>query len=177
MYKDIDIAEAQVYVGTYRKYNEGSIFGEWLQLADYNNISEFYEACASLHHDEDDPEFMFQDYENIPQGLINESWISFKIFDLLDEVQMLSTSEQEAFFIWCNNKHADFSKEGITDLVADFENDFIGEYNSEEDFARELVQETHNLSDFAEQYFDYEAYARDLFIDSYWFDGGYVFSR
>lgn len=177
MYKEINITEAQVYVGTYRKYNEGSIFGEWLQLADYNDLSEFYEACAALHNDEDDPEFMFQDYENIPQGLISESWISDKIFIVLEEVQTLDTSEQEAFLIWCDDKQANFSKEDITDLLGDFETDYIGIYNSEEDFARELVQESHNLSDFAEQYFDYEAYARDLFIDSYWFDGGYVFSR
>ena len=33
-----------VYVGTYKKYNEGNIFGEWLTLGDYlDKIKEKYE--------------------------------------------------------------------------------------------------------------------------------------
>ncbi|MNL78164.1 Antirestriction protein (ArdA) [compost metagenome] len=64
----IDINEARIYVGTYAKYNDGSIAGGWLDLSDYSNKDEFYQACTQLHADEEDPEFMFQDYENIPEG-------------------------------------------------------------------------------------------------------------
>ena len=64
-----DLMEAKVYVGTYRKYNEGSIEGKWLDLADYTDKADFYEACADLHKDEQGPEFMFQDWEGIPVGL------------------------------------------------------------------------------------------------------------
>lgn len=71
-----NIQDAQIYVGTYAKYNGGSIFGEWLILSDYYDKEEFYEACRQLHADENDPEFMFQDHENIPEGLIGESWLS-----------------------------------------------------------------------------------------------------
>ena len=55
--------EVKIYVGTYAKYNNGSIFGEWLTLGDYSDLEEFYEACRELHKDEEDPEFMFQDFE------------------------------------------------------------------------------------------------------------------
>ena len=48
----IDITQASVYVGTYAKYNDGSIFGKWLKLSDYADRKEFYEACAQLHSDE-----------------------------------------------------------------------------------------------------------------------------
>ncbi|HCO66571.1 MAG TPA: antirestriction protein, partial [Dysgonomonas sp.] len=61
-----DLQEAKVYVGTYKKYNEGSIFGKWLDLADYTDKEEFLQDCAELHEDEEDPEFMFQDWEYIP---------------------------------------------------------------------------------------------------------------
>lgn len=64
----IDIQEAQIYVGTYAKYNEGSLFGKWMQLSDYSDLDEFIEACKELHKDEEDPEFMFQDWEEIPEG-------------------------------------------------------------------------------------------------------------
>ena len=58
----------KLYCGTYKKYNEGSLFGKWMDLADYKDAEEFLEACYELHKDEEDPELMFQDYE------ADESW-------------------------------------------------------------------------------------------------------
>ena len=66
-----DLLEAKICVGTYKKYNEGSLFGKWLTLSDYSDKKEFYEACKELHSDEEDAEFMFQDWEYIPKGLIS----------------------------------------------------------------------------------------------------------
>ena len=63
------LIRASVYVGTYKKYNEGSLAGAWLELADYKSKDEFMEACKELHSDEDEPEFMYQDYNNIPDGV------------------------------------------------------------------------------------------------------------
>ena len=98
------LSEAKVYVGTYAKYNNGSLSGAWLDLSDYSDKEEFYEACRELHKDEEDAEYMFQDYENIPEALISESWISENFFSLRDAVEDLSDTEQEAFFVWCNYK-------------------------------------------------------------------------
>ena len=55
-----------VYVGTYGKYNSGSLDGEWVDLIQFSNKEEFYECCRALHEDEPDAEFMFQDWEYIP---------------------------------------------------------------------------------------------------------------
>lgn len=175
MTHQINISEAAVYVGTYAKYTNGSIFGKWLKLSDYTDKEEFYAACHKLHNDEEDPEFMFQDYENIPQGLISECSMSDNIFEVLEALENMEENQKEAFLIWCSNGHHSLSDADIDDLKSEFENDYIGEYDSEEDFARELVEERNDLSEFAKQYFDYEAYARDLFCNSYWSDSGHVF--
>ena len=82
----VTLSEARVYVGTYNKYNNGSLFGKWLDLSDYSDKDEFMEACRELHKDDQDPEFMFQDYENIPEALISESWLSEKFFELRDAI-------------------------------------------------------------------------------------------
>ena len=42
------LSAASVYVGTYAKYNNGSLFGAWLDLSDYSDKEEFYEACREL---------------------------------------------------------------------------------------------------------------------------------
>ena len=81
------LSEAKVYVGTYAKYNNGSLSGAWLDLSDYSDKEEFYEACRELHKDEEDAEYMFQDWENVPEGLIGESWISENFFALRDAVE------------------------------------------------------------------------------------------
>lgn len=75
-----------VYVGTYHKYNNGSIMGAWLTINDFKTPEDFWSACRRLHSDERDPEFMFQDYE-LPDelgGCITESYIDTKtIFEYL----------------------------------------------------------------------------------------------
>lgn len=48
-----------LYVGTYHKYNCGSLQGKWLNLNDYSDKKEFIRACYDLHKDEEDPELMF----------------------------------------------------------------------------------------------------------------------
>ena len=136
---------------------------------------EFYDACRELHKDEEDAEFMFQDWENVPENLIGESWLSENFFALRDAVEDLGDTEQEAFFVWCNYKSRDFSNEDADDLVRDFQNAFLGEYEDEEDFAYEYVEECYELSEFAKTYFDYEKFARDLFMCDYWMDEGFVF--
>lgn len=175
MAEEINFEEASIYVGTYAKYNNGSLFGKWLNLRDYADIGEFYDACSELHADENNPEFMFQDYEYLPKSLISESWLSGKVFEVRDALEELDQSEQDPFFIWCNNLHYDLSKEVTEDLIASFRDEYIGKYESEEDFAEEVVALRSDLSDFARQYFDYEAYANDLFSESYWSEDGYVF--
>ena len=76
--------DAKLYVGTYRKYNNGSLFGEWITLSDFSDKDEFLAYCRQLHSDEDDPEFMFQDYEGLPSSLYCESYIDAKVWDVID---------------------------------------------------------------------------------------------
>ena len=62
----------KLYVGTFGKYASGSIAGAWLNLNDYADSDGFYNACKKLHSDENDPELMFQDFENFPKFLYSE---------------------------------------------------------------------------------------------------------
>ena len=118
---------------------------------------------------------MFQDWENVPENLIGESWISENFFTLRDAVEDLGDTEQEAFFVWCNYKSHDLSEEDADDLVRHFWDEYQGQYDDEEDFAYRIVEECYDLPEFAKTYFDYKQFARDLFMCDYWFDDGFVF--
>ena len=79
-----------IYVGTYAKYNNGSLYGKWLNLSDYSDYDELLTAMYEQHSDEYDPEFMFQDYENCSffekLGLIGESVLSSEIYDIAEQI-------------------------------------------------------------------------------------------
>tara|TARA_R110002020_G_scaffold208370_1_gene414072 strand:- start:660 stop:803 length:144 start_codon:yes stop_codon:yes gene_type:complete len=34
--------ELRVYVGTFGKYNSGSLYGKWLNIKDYKTVDDFY---------------------------------------------------------------------------------------------------------------------------------------
>ena len=72
---------ARVYVGTYKKYNEGNLSGAWLNLDDYDTYGDFLKKCGEVHFNERDPEFMIQDSEGFPDGLDCMEWLSEQEFN------------------------------------------------------------------------------------------------
>lgn len=173
----MNLEDAQIYVGTYAKYNDGSLFGKWLQLSDYSDLEEFYEACKDLHKDEVDPELMFQDWEYIPEALVCECWLSENFFDLRGAVNGLDADQQEAFMVWCAHGSYDIASEDASGLLNKFRDDYCGKYKSEEDYAYEHVESCYELPEFAQAYFDYDKFARELFSTDYWCEDGHVFRR
>ena len=154
-----------IYVGTYHKYNCGSIAGRWIDLDDFIDKQDFLTACTKLHKDEADPELMFQDWEGIPELFIGESYIEDSFWAYME-----ADGEQAA-------KAACISCYGSWDADK-FEEAFQGEYESELEFTYQLIDDTGMLTDLPEElqrYFDYEAFNRDLFISDYTFLDGYVF--
>lgn len=85
---------ARVYVGTYQKYNNGNLFGAWLDLKDYASYGDFLKACHELHKKEHDPEFMIQDSEGFPDGLDCLEWLSESDFN--DVKLAMKEEEQES---------------------------------------------------------------------------------
>ena len=162
-------SQPAVYCGTYGKYNEGSIRGAWIDLTLVKNEEEFYTICRELHQDEQDPEFMFQDWQSIPDRYISESGINSDYFDYLETIANMSETMAEAYECFINDGH-DANK---------FEDAYMGEYDSEQDYAEQLLEETGEINEIPQHlryYFDYEAYARDLFINEYFMlDGRFVF--
>lgn len=83
----------KVYVGTYAKYNNGSLSGQWVDLTQFANYSEFVKYCQNIHKDESDPELMIQDYKNFPDGLSCGEWLSEQDYnDVISEFKAENAS-------------------------------------------------------------------------------------
>lgn len=166
--------ECRVYVGTYGKYNNGSIFGKWVELSDFDSQEDFYNFCKGLHKDEEDPEFMFQDFEapEIFEGLIHES--GFRE-DLLELSELLEDEDIDmiAAYIQATGSKLD------SDTIEQAKDSFYGRFDSDTDLAHEYVESIgllHGMPETVERYFDYEAFGRDLAFDFMEFNG-YYFSN
>ena len=159
-----DSESPALYCGTYGKYNSGNFNGMWVNVSTFNDYEDFVNFCKAIHADEEDPELMYQDYENMPRSLYHESMGEeeftnlLKYCDLCDEYNVSAVDD---FLEW-------YSPEDLDRMDDAYE----GVYDSEEDFAREIVNDCYNIEKMMgnlADYFDYEALARDLFMGDYHF--------
>ena len=94
---DCEDGHPAVYVGTYAKYNDGSLFGMWVDLVKCGDYDTFMEVCHNLHADEEDPELMYQDYECFPSAWYSESGIDEDTFDKIMEYADMDEDDMEAY--------------------------------------------------------------------------------
>lgn len=157
----------QIYVGTYAKYNNGSIGGAWIDLEGHDEET-FYEACRELHKDEADPELMFQDFEGFPKAFYGECSLDDRLWHwvTLDE----RDREMWEAYIEGGDDSADFETA---------ENCFYGQFDSDTALAYEYIESTEmflGVPDSVTNYFDYESFGRDLAYD-FSSHNGYYFNN
>lgn len=169
---DYNTGHPALYVGTYRKYNNGDLSGMWIDLVSCGDYDTFCEVCRELHKDEEDPEYMYQDCDNLPEQWYSESGINEDTFDRIIEWAELDEDEREAYEAYmdvrCDNS--------VT--IEDFREHFCGEWNSEYDFTECLIDDLGILDDVPESlrsYFDIQKYSDELFRYDYTYQDGYVF--
>lgn len=162
-----------LYCGTYGKYNSGSFNGMWLNVSTFDSYDDFVNFCKAIHADEEDPELMFQDGENIPDSLCSESMGEEEFNNLLKYCELCE--EYDVFAVY------DFLELFMPEDLGRMPDAYVGVYESKEDFAEELVDDCYNLEKMMGDlscYFDYEKFSRDLFINDYCIGSrGTVFAR
>lgn len=153
-----------LYCGTYGKYNSGNLRGMWVDLSTFDDYEDFANFCYAIHADEDDPELMYQDYENMPDSLYHESMGEEEFDNIAKYCELCDDYSVEAV--------DDFLEWDSTDDLDNMHDAYVGVYDSEEDFARELVSDCYDIEKMMgslADYFDYEAFSRDLFMCDYYF--------
>jgi antirestriction protein len=150
----MNTTEPRVYVGTYAKYNDGNLAGDWLTLSDYTDRDNFMVAARAIHADEADPELMFQDSVGFPEAYYSESEIHADLWDWIN----LDDDYRELVAVY-----NDYQGDGPHDVDVILEA-FDGKHDSKTAWAEAFLDDTgmlRALPEWARRYFDYEAYARD----------------
>ena len=132
----VEMVHPSVYVGTYEKYNNGSLFGEWVDLTRFDTYADFMRYIRKLHKDERDPEFMMQDFEGYPESLYYESGMSEKTFNAIKEYWDAFGGDdvkRQAYEVYASWMGSDAS-------VEDFEDRYYGTWDSESDYIDEMIE-------------------------------------
>lgn len=149
-----------IFITNLGKYNEGELIGEWVELpvtdeeleAVYERIgiNEQYEEVFITDYETDLEGLKVGEYDNIEE--LNE------LIKELDELDEYDLEKVEAIL--------EAYSSDIKSAIENIDNYTYYSGISLDDLAYELVEEM-NLPEFAERYFDYDAFARDLEFDGY----------
>ena len=153
-----------LYCGTYGKYNSGNLSGIWVDISTFDSYEDFENFCLAIHADEEDPELMYQDFENMPDSLYHESMGEKGFNQIAEYCELCDEYGVEAV--------DDFLEWDSTEDLDNMHDAYVGVYDSREDFAREIVSDCYDIENIMGNlacYFDYEAFARDLFMGDYYF--------
>lgn len=173
----------KIYVASLSDYNAGILHGAWFDLSVYDDADELYQdiykvvlsTSPTAHSEGLDAaeEYAIHDYDDTrPSGLGEYESLS-DLMEIQDCLNLCSSyEEEEAFCAWMDET-------GNNPDYRSFEDAYCGKYDSEEDYAYQYIEETgmlDSLPEWAQRYFDYEAFARDLFLDGYTMTNeGFVF--
>ena len=170
----------RIYVGTYGKYNEGSLHGTWIDLpTSEENLKQQLQYVAQGEYD---PEFMIQDYESSVGIEPSESENIFELNKIMQRVEdMADTDAGLALGVMLSKG---YSFEEAINKVEDGDYHFIyiddSKWNLEEALGMALVDEYGGIEqldhDTLVDHFDYEGYGREEIINRNLekVDGGYI---
>ncbi len=164
-----------VYVGTYKKYNNGDLFGCWIDITSFDSYEDFIATCKYLHADEKDPEIMLQDYTCFPRSFYCESGLDKETYEAILEYYALSDDEKDAYEVYCEYE--------CEPSVEKFKQRYLGEYNDLEEYAIDnddisasFIGVDYDVFQQISGYIDYSRIAREMDIDGFFCKEGYAFS-
>jgi len=122
----------KIYVADLEAYNNGKLSGVWLDLMDYDDADELMGAIQDFLKTTGGEEYAIHDVENIPSRMYSE-YMGQRDFEELYEMIDLA-------------KDNDLPLEVVFQVVSQYSpsavDEFVGKYDSADDFAQELVDDT-----------------------------------
>lgn len=187
---DTELDTPRVYITSLADYNAGELRGRWFELDQYGDADELREAIAEMlgefdaEYGTDDhggprEEWAVHDGESLPPGYDSEHIDFEQLYLDLEVMAKLKDEELEAF----SDYFDDFptGQKDLADMLDSFRQNYQGKFDSERKYAEHEAEVRGLLKQMPESlhpYFDYTAYAKDLFSGGLWMsDKGHVFER
>lgn len=155
------MCEMKAYITNLGKYNEGYLVGKWIDFPIDEDDFESELESIGVKENTMYEEWFVTDYDCSLFGMYDAFGEYPNIDDINEVAEALEDHESEftALMEVCS----------YTDALGYLESENYTFYEGMtlEDVACEIVEECYNLPEFAQRYFDYKAFARDLGFDGY----------
>lgn len=171
--------ERRIYVASLTDYNAGILHGKWFDLDDFADLEGLQEAINVMLKESPimketgalAEEYVIYDHMGF-HALIWEYMPLIEVWEIYSLLEEHADNEDAlmAYVRWTGDT--------LADAVDNFEDCCQGEWDSEEAFVEDLLEDSGMLSelpDWAQQYFDMEKYTHDLFMTDYVYIDGFVF--
>ncbi len=148
----------RIYVACLAAYNNGILHGQWIDAnQDKEAIHAEIQDMLAQSPISGAEEWAIHDYEGFEGLRLSEYEDIAKVVETAARIEEFG----EAWALYAEHVGMDYAtKEG-------FEEAYQGEWESEEEFAENLAEETMEIPQHLAFYIDYEKLARDLFINDY----------
>jgi antirestriction protein len=133
----------RIYVADLEAYNNGRLEGEWLDLVDYNDADELMDAIQDVLKKSGGEEYAIHDVENVPSIMYSE-YMGKRDFEELYEMMELADR---------NDLPLSVVSTVVSEYGADAVDEFVGKYDSADDFAQQMVDDLG-----IESFVDFERY-------------------
>lgn len=150
----------RIYIACLAAYNNGKLHGKWIVAN--QTTSEIWSEVSAMLKASPEPnaeEWAMHDYEGFGEIEFSE-WPDFARISALAS---LLENHGDAFSLWYSNQCGQSSE--VDDLEENFLEQWQGAHECESAFADYLLDQTGQLQElpkWAQNYFDFESYARDL---------------
>jgi antirestriction protein len=148
----------RIYVASLSDYNAGRLHGVWIDAdQDVEDIRAEISDMLSESSEESAEEYAIHDYEGFAGISIDEDDDLDQIADIAKQI----ANHGEAYGAYVEHVGVDYAS------PQDFEDTYCGRWDSEVDYAEDHIGQLHDLDQIMgslASYFDYESYARDLFL-------------
>ena len=155
------MCEMKAYITNLGKYNEGCLVGKWIDFPIADDDFESELESIGVKENTMYEEWFVTDYDCSLFDMYDAFGEYPNIDDINEVAEALEDNESEFTAL--------MEVYNYTDALRYLESDNYTFYEGMtlEDVAYEIVEECYNLPEFAQRYFDYKAFARDLGYDRY----------
>lgn len=163
MYSFLDTpkVEPRIYVACLAAYNNGKLHGKWIDATqDADSIQDEINAMLKASPEPNAEEYAIHDFEGFGSLRLSE----YESIETIAKLAEAIDEHGELFAEYYNQS----SYTDVETALEDFEDKYRGAYDSKRAYAEYWLEETGNLATIPEHlqgYFDYDYYARDLFMD------------
>lgn len=164
----MELNNAEVAVTTQHLLDIHNNTEHWLQLSDFSDMGEFLCSCSDLFPEEEDPEYRYPRWENIPDRLINREWICPNFFEIRDALETLDEGDREYFMTtWSEHYGYDITTDDPHMMVSHFQDLYGNTITESEEELADIAEDSMIYTGISRNYCDTVSLKYEVFDDNY----------